>query len=169
MLPYTARFFSPAIHTLQSELHVCFHGSHSTCWLGPAALSVKKLLPGTESRFLAWGTWPNLLPMRWEEGRSGLVGGYVRTFKVCASDGIFSWPPGKTGLFLSSLVEPGGLANTWEFKSLRGVHLNEPILSLRALFFPSKAMNLAKEACQVIQCPLYLWHLHGQILSVDFQ
>lgn len=169
---------SPSFHTLQSELHGCPHGSHSTCWSGPAALSVKKLLPGTETKFLAWGTWPYLFPKRWE-GMSrrvynnfiivggyiitiirrrvynNLVGGYIITFKVCASDVIFSWPPGKTELLLSSLVEPGGRGvgrgvNTWEFKSLRGIHPNEPILSLRGLFFPSKATNLAKETCQVI-------------------
>lgn len=53
-------------------------------------------------------------------------------------------------LLLSSLVEPGGLVNTWEFKILRGIYPNALILSLRTLFFPSKAPDLAKETRQLI-------------------
>lgn len=106
--------------------------------------------------------------------RGGFLGRHVTSFKVYASDMIFSWSLGNRKLFLTSKGQgtTSPSLEDWgdhlKFKILRGVHPNVPILSLR-LSFSYQGFGSSKGGLSSFHSISSVSLPSLQFLSVNFQ
>lgn len=99
--------------------------------------------------------------------RGGFLGRHVTSFKVYASDMIFSWSLGNRKLFLTSKGQGTTSPSLEDWGDIWSSRFSGASIQMYPSWVsgshsPIKALDLAKEACQVfIRYPLYLCHLYN--------